>query len=64
MAASLGFIYGSLLWVGLKPKLYRRYSMEELAKFYREGEHALLVFTETGEVAKIRREIEERRRRL
>jgi len=44
VAASLGFIYGSLLWVGLKPKLYR------------EGEHALLVFTETDEVAKIRRE--------
>jgi len=38
--------------------------MEELAKFYREGEHALLVFTETGEVAKIRREIEEQRRQL
>lgn len=45
-------------------EVYRRYSVEQLAEFYLKGEHALLVFTETQEVSKIRKEIEERNQQL
>ena len=38
--------------------------MEDLAEFYKKGEHALLVFTETKEVGKIRAEVEERNKQL
>jgi integrase len=44
--------------------VYRRYSTEDLAKFYKEGEHTLLVFTEAGEVSKLKQEIEERNKQL
>jgi len=49
---------------GYLTEVYRRYSMEELAKFYKEGEHALLIFTEAAEVASLKAEIEERNRQL
>jgi len=49
---------------GYLTEVYRRYSMEDLAKFYKQGEHALLVFTEAAEVGKLRAEIEERNKQL
>ena len=49
---------------GYLTEVYRRYSMEDLARFYREGEHALLIFTETAEVSKLKEEIEERNKQL
>jgi hypothetical protein len=39
-------------------------SEEDLARFYRQGEPALLIFTEAEEVGKLRAEIEERNRQL
>jgi len=49
---------------GYLTEVYRRYSMEDLAKFYREGEHALLIFMETDEVGRLRKEIEEKNKQL
>jgi integrase len=49
---------------GYLTEVYRRYSVEDLAKFYKQGEHTLLVFTETGEVNRLKVEIEERNRQL
>ena len=43
---------------------YRRYEIEELSKFYSQGESALLVFTEAAEVNKLREEIDERNKTL
>jgi integrase len=45
-------------------EVYRRYSMEDLAKFYKQGESALLVFTEAEEIGKLRVEVEERNKQL
>ena len=45
-------------------EVYRRYSMEDLSKFYLEGEAALLIFTETEEVIKLRKEVEESKSEL
>jgi len=45
-------------------EVYRRYTAEDLAKFYLQGESALLVFTEAEEVGKLRAEVEEREKRL
>jgi integrase len=49
---------------GYLTEVYRKYSIEDLAKFYRQGEHALLVFTEAAEIGKLRIEIEERNKQL
>lgn len=49
---------------GYLTEVYRRYSMEELAKFYLQGESALLVFTEAGEVTRLRQEVEESKEQL
>jgi len=49
---------------GYLTEVYRRYSLEDLAKFYKQGEHTLLVFAEAGEVSKLRAEIEEKNRQL
>jgi hypothetical protein len=49
---------------GYLTEVYRRYSVEELAKFYKQGEHALLVFTESAEIGKLRQEIEEKNKQL
>ena len=49
---------------GYLNEVYRRYSIEDLAKFYKQGEHALLIFTEATEVTKLRQEIEEKNRQL
>jgi len=45
-------------------QVYRRYSTEDLAKFYKQGEHALLIFTEAAEVSRLREEIEEKNKQL
>ena len=49
---------------GYLTEVYRRYSLEDLAKFYKQGEHALLVFTESGEISRLRQEIEEKNKQL
>jgi len=49
---------------GYLTEVYRRYSMEDLAKFYLQGESALLVFTEAGEVTRLRQEVEESKEQL
>jgi len=49
---------------GYLTDVYRRYSMEDLARFYKQGEPALLVFTEAEEVGKLRAEVEDRNRQL
>jgi len=49
---------------GYLTEVYRRYSLEDLAKFYKQGEHTLLVFAESENVSKLRAEIEERNRQL
>lgn len=41
--------------------VYRRYETEDLAKFYKQGEHTLLVFTESGEVSKLKADMEGQR---
>jgi len=45
---------------GYLTEVYRKYSIEDLAKFYKQGEHALLVFTEAAEVSKLKAEVEEK----
>jgi len=45
-------------------EVYRRYSAEDLAKFYLQGESALLVFTEAEEVSKLRVEVEKSKKQL
>lgn len=49
---------------GYLTEVYRRHTEEELAKFYLEGEPALLIFTETGPVLEMRKEIDERNKQL
>jgi len=49
---------------GYLTEVYRRYSLEELAKFYKQGEYTLLIFTEAEEVGRLRAEIEERNKQL
>ena len=41
-------------------EVYRRYSLEDLKKFYLKGESALLVFTDAAEVTRLRQEVDER----
>jgi len=45
-------------------EVYRRYSMEDLVKFYLQGEASLLIFTEAEEVSKLRVEVEERNKQF
>ncbi|MCK4885537.1 tyrosine-type recombinase/integrase [Candidatus Bathyarchaeota archaeon] len=45
---------------GYLTEVYRRYTVEDLAKFYLQGESALLVFTDAAEVTKLRQEVDER----
>jgi phage shock protein A len=49
---------------GYLTEVYRRYSLEDLAKFYKQGEHTLLVFAESENVSRLRAEIEERNKQL
>jgi integrase len=45
---------------GYLTEVYRKYSIDDLRKFYLKGESALLAFTEAQEVTKLRKEVEER----
>ena len=45
---------------GYLTEVYRRYTVEDLAKFYLQGESALLVFTDAAEVTRLRQEVDER----
>jgi len=38
---------------------YRRYEPEELAKFYQQGEPAVLIFTDAGEIQKVKADLAE-----
>jgi integrase len=49
---------------GYLTEAYRKYTIQDLAKFYLKGESALLVFTEAQEVTKLRKEVEERNHNL
>jgi len=49
---------------GYLTEVYRRYTEEDLAQFYKQGEHALLIFAEAAEVGRLRQEIEDRNRQL
>ena len=49
---------------GYLTEVYRRYSQEDLAKFYLQGEAALLVFTDAEQVTQLRVEVEERNKQL
>jgi len=49
---------------GYLTDVYRRYGEEELARYYKEGEHALLIFTETRELAELKRKVDERYQQL
>jgi len=45
-------------------EVYRKYNPEDLAKFYLQGEAALLIFTEAEEVSKLRVEVEDKSKQL
>lgn len=49
---------------GYLTEVYRRYSLEDIAKFYKQGEHTLLVFTQAEEISKLKLEIEEHNKQL
>jgi integrase len=49
---------------GYLTDVYRKYTIQDLGKFYLKGESALLVFTEAQEVTKLRKEVEERNKSL
>jgi DNA repair exonuclease SbcCD ATPase subunit len=49
---------------GYLTEVYRRYSLEDLAKYYKQGEHTLLVFAQAEEISKLKLEIEERNKQL
>lgn len=49
---------------GYLTEVYRRYSQEDLAKFYLKGESSLTLFSDAKEVTKLRVEIEERNKML
>ena len=49
---------------GYLTAVYRRYSLEDLKKFYLKGEPALLVFTDTQKVVELHKAIEEKNTQL
>jgi len=49
---------------GYLTEVYRRYSLEDLAEFYKKGEHALLVFGNGKDLAVLRAEVEEKNKQL
>jgi len=49
---------------GYLTQVYRRYSLEDLADFYKKGEHTLLVFGNGKDLAKLRAEVEEKNKQL
>jgi integrase len=49
---------------GYLTEVYRKYSFEDLAKFYSQGEAAISIMAELEEVSKLRVEVEERNKQL
>ena len=49
---------------GYLTEVYRRYSLEDLKKFYLKGEPSLLVFTDTQKVVDLHKQIEEKNTQL
>lgn len=49
---------------GYLTEAYRKYSQEDLADFYKKGEHALLVFGNGKDLAKLKAEIDEKNKQL
>ena len=49
---------------GYLTEVYRKYSLEDLAKLYLKGEAALLVFTDTHKVVELHKAIEEKNTQL
>jgi integrase len=49
---------------GYLTEVYRKYSVEDLAKFYLQGEPTLMIFTDAEEVGRLRVEVEERNKQL
>jgi integrase len=49
---------------GYLTEVYRKYSFEDLAKFYSQGEAAVSIMAELEEVSKLRVEVEERNKQL
>jgi integrase len=49
---------------GYLTEAYRRYSQEDLAEFYKKGEYTLAVFSNAGDLAKVRKELEESSRAM
>ncbi|MDW8003991.1 MAG: hypothetical protein RMI04_04200, partial [Thermofilaceae archaeon] len=48
---------------GYLTQVYRRYSIEDLANYYKQGEHTLLIFA-SEDVSKLRADLEERNKQL
>ncbi|MGD0329191.1 MAG: hypothetical protein ABSB40_01950 [Nitrososphaeria archaeon] len=49
---------------GYLTEVYRKYSFEDLGKFYQQGEHTLTVFGSGEDVNKLREEISEKNKEL
>ncbi|MFH0748732.1 MAG: site-specific integrase [Candidatus Bathyarchaeota archaeon] len=49
---------------GYLTEVYRRYSVEDLAEFYKKGESSLHIFTNGQELSKLKVEIEEKNKQL
>lgn len=49
---------------GYLTEVYRKYSLDDLAAFYKKGESAITIFSNIEEVSKLRSEIEERNKQL
>ena len=49
---------------GYLTEVYRRYSLEERAKFYKQGEPTLLIFSNVGEVEELKKKVEEGKKEL
>lgn len=44
--------------------VYRKYTIDELADFYKKGEGSLFIFSNGAEVTKLRNEIDEKNKQL
>jgi len=49
---------------GYLTEVYRRYTVEDLAKFYKRGEGVLTIFSNAEEVSKLKVEVEEKNKQL
>lgn len=49
---------------GYLTEIYRRYDVEDLAKFYKQGETAVMIFGRKEEIAALREEVEEKSQQL